>query len=295
MHLLGKATALISVDADQSMSPWRQGWLPEYPCTATSVVMCRMSSATSSTEGLPQISQLAYPWLLPPTCAEIYGWLPIQKDPLSQWADRPNIWRCLESWTPKGWNLLPDPQAAHRQSHQVRVVHSPWPKCTRLCWAKQIWSVHAMSDFYFLLGLFLCRYSEEKGWELLWLCTGLFPPSNILLPHVQRFLQSRKHHPLAADCIQRLQKALRYGIERPLSPDCTTASKNVWENRTGRYFDDWGNSESSQPLSLFHQTEWKGHWVADKQYRKIEMNQLCLGPLKSLLFRRKKKPLILRK
>ncbi|XP_053334493.1 unconventional myosin-VIIa isoform X3 [Clarias gariepinus] len=54
-------------------------------------------------------------------------------------------------------------------------------------------------------------YSEEKGWELLWLCTGLFPPSNILLPHVQKFLQSRKHHSLAPDCMQRLQKALRNG------------------------------------------------------------------------------------
>ncbi|XP_017349051.1 unconventional myosin-VIIa [Ictalurus punctatus] len=54
-------------------------------------------------------------------------------------------------------------------------------------------------------------YSEDKGWELLWLCTGLFPPSNILLPHVQKFLQSRKHHPLAPDCMQRLQKALRNG------------------------------------------------------------------------------------
>uniref|UniRef100_A0A8C2EU35 Myosin VIIAa n=1 Tax=Cyprinus carpio TaxID=7962 RepID=A0A8C2EU35_CYPCA len=56
--------------------------------------------------------------------------------------------------------------------------------------------------------------NEEKGWELLWLCAGLFPPSNVLLPHVQRFLQSKKHHPLASDCMQRLQKALRNGSRK---------------------------------------------------------------------------------
>ncbi|KAM9319057.1 unconventional myosin-VIIa-like [Pholidichthys leucotaenia] len=58
------------------------------------------------------------------------------------------------------------------------------------------------------------KYSEEKGWELLWLCSGLFPPSNVLLPHIQRFLQSKKQHPLSADCMQRLHKALRNGSRK---------------------------------------------------------------------------------
>ncbi|XP_023197958.1 unconventional myosin-VIIa-like isoform X2 [Xiphophorus maculatus] len=68
------------------------------------------------------------------------------------------------------------------------------------------------------------KFSEEKGWELLWLCTGLFPPSNILLPHVQKFLQAKKHFPLAPDCMQRLQKALRYHMAalspHPCFPSC---------------------------------------------------------------------------
>uniref|UniRef100_A0A8C8JL65 Myosin VIIAb n=1 Tax=Oncorhynchus tshawytscha TaxID=74940 RepID=A0A8C8JL65_ONCTS len=40
------------------------------------------------------------------------------------------------------------------------------------------------------------------------------PPSNILLPHVQKFLQAKKHHHLAPDCMQRLQKALRNGSRK---------------------------------------------------------------------------------
>ncbi|XP_061684467.1 myosin VIIAa isoform X5 [Syngnathoides biaculeatus] len=58
------------------------------------------------------------------------------------------------------------------------------------------------------------KYSEEKGWELLWLCTGLFPPSNVLLPHVQRFLQSERRHSLSTDCMHRLHKAVRNGSRK---------------------------------------------------------------------------------
>ncbi|XP_047442774.1 unconventional myosin-VIIa [Mugil cephalus] len=53
------------------------------------------------------------------------------------------------------------------------------------------------------------RFSLEQGWQLLWLCCGLFPPSQALLKHAQRFLESRRREPLASDCLRRLQSSLR--------------------------------------------------------------------------------------
>ncbi|ERE78206.1 myosin-VIIa [Cricetulus griseus] len=97
------------------------------------------------------------------------------------------------------------------------------------------------------------RYSEERGWELLWLCTGLFPPSNILLPHVQRFLQSRKHCPLATDCLQRLQKALRNGSRKypphlveAFEVESSTKAKDFCQNISSRLL-----LKSSEGFSLF--------------------------------------------
>eukprot|EP00066_Takifugu_rubripes_P023634 XP_011612900.1 PREDICTED: unconventional myosin-VIIb-like [Takifugu rubripes] len=53
------------------------------------------------------------------------------------------------------------------------------------------------------------RLSMELGWQLLWLCCGLFPPSQSLLKHARRFLESRRREPLALDCLQRMQSLLR--------------------------------------------------------------------------------------
>ncbi|XP_023655558.1 unconventional myosin-VIIb [Paramormyrops kingsleyae] len=53
------------------------------------------------------------------------------------------------------------------------------------------------------------RFSLERGWQLLWLCCGLFPPSQPLLKHAQRFIESRHREALAQDCLQRVQAALR--------------------------------------------------------------------------------------
>lgn len=61
-----------------------------------------------------------------------------------------------------------------------------------------------------MLYVLILRHSMDQGWQLLWLCCGLFPPSNSLLKHAQRFLETRRREPLAADCLRRLQGALRY-------------------------------------------------------------------------------------
>ncbi|KAM9323016.1 unconventional myosin-VIIa-like [Pholidichthys leucotaenia] len=50
------------------------------------------------------------------------------------------------------------------------------------------------------------RLSMERGWQLMYLCTGLFPPSDLLMRHAQRFLESRPRDPLSSFCVQRLQQ-----------------------------------------------------------------------------------------
>lgn len=47
--------------------------------------------------------------------------------------------------------------------------------------------------------------SEERGWELLWMTTGMFAPSATLAKEISHFLKSRPH-PIALDCQNRMQK-----------------------------------------------------------------------------------------
>ncbi|XP_044016052.1 myosin-VIIa isoform X1 [Aphidius gifuensis] len=54
------------------------------------------------------------------------------------------------------------------------------------------------------------RLSEERGWELMWLATGLFVCSQSLLKELTLFLRTRRH-PISQDSLQRLQKTLKNG------------------------------------------------------------------------------------
>ena len=54
------------------------------------------------------------------------------------------------------------------------------------------------------------RGSDERGWELLWLATGLFNCSQSLMKELTHFLHTRRH-PIALDCLKRLQRTVRVG------------------------------------------------------------------------------------
>ncbi|RCN35550.1 myTH4 domain protein [Ancylostoma caninum] len=58
--------------------------------------------------------------------------------------------------------------------------------------------------------------SEERGWELIWLATGLFAPSTSLMKEVIQFFKSRPH-PVAHDCLARIMK-MNKGCSRKFPP-----------------------------------------------------------------------------
>jgi len=56
------------------------------------------------------------------------------------------------------------------------------------------------------------RMSEERGWELIWLCCGCFAASNSLVKELNKFFRAKAgRQPLAADCQSRLAKTIRNG------------------------------------------------------------------------------------
>jgi len=56
------------------------------------------------------------------------------------------------------------------------------------------------------------RASEERGWELFWLCAGCFACSNTLLQEVKAFLRIKSaSNSIASECQNRLAKTIRNG------------------------------------------------------------------------------------
>ncbi|XP_033838555.1 unconventional myosin-VIIa-like [Periophthalmus magnuspinnatus] len=63
------------------------------------------------------------------------------------------------------------------------------------------------------------RLSMSRGWQLMWLCTGLFAPSSSLMVYTKRFLESRPTDPLSPVCQHRLQGMISKP-PRKLPPHC---------------------------------------------------------------------------
>ncbi|XP_041973000.1 myosin-VIIa-like [Aricia agestis] len=54
------------------------------------------------------------------------------------------------------------------------------------------------------------QLSEERGWELMWLATGVFACGQLLIKELVEFLKTRPH-PIAKDCLKRVFKIQRGG------------------------------------------------------------------------------------
>ncbi|XP_039930696.1 unconventional myosin-VIIb isoform X1 [Hirundo rustica] len=97
------------------------------------------------------------------------------------------------------------------------------------------------------------RYSETKGWQLLWLCTGLFPPSKSLLKHAQKFIETRQKETLASACRRRIQTVMRSGcrkwaphpveVEAILQNNTKISHKIYFPNETEQTFDVGTNTK----------------------------------------------------
>ncbi|KAM7104181.1 unconventional myosin-VIIb isoform 2-T2 [Molossus nigricans] len=88
------------------------------------------------------------------------------------------------------------------------------------------------------------RPSEERGWQLLWLCAGLFPPGKALLPHVQKFIDTRRTQLLAPDSSRRLQRVLRAGPRKqPPHPVEVEAAEQAVSRLCHKVFLPNGTSE----------------------------------------------------
>uniref|UniRef100_A0A8C0ZHU8 Myosin VIIB n=1 Tax=Cyanistes caeruleus TaxID=156563 RepID=A0A8C0ZHU8_CYACU len=97
------------------------------------------------------------------------------------------------------------------------------------------------------------RYSETKGWQLLWLCTGLFPPSKSLLKHAQKFIETRQKETLAPGCRRRIQTVMRSGcrkwaphpveVEAILQNNTKISHKICFPNETEQTFDVGTNTK----------------------------------------------------
>jgi len=90
--------------------------------------------------------------------------------------------------------------------------------------------------------------SEEQGWQLMWLATGLFNCSQILMKDLTHFLHTRRH-PVAADCLKRLKKTCQQGQRK--NPPHHVEVEAVQQRTTQIFHKVYFPDETNEVLQCF--------------------------------------------